>query len=84
MREHYSLDKLAGYSLETISEPTRVVNPAYRDLDGKVRSQVGKLSRTMAKFGAMNFEGTLDEDPDVFIKKKAELQEEQATNIRER
>jgi len=77
MREHYGLDKLAGYSVETIAEPTQVVNPVYRDLDGKVRSHVGKLNRTMASFGAMHFEGTLDDEKlNPFLQKKAELQEE--------
>ncbi len=77
MREHYGLDKLADYSTEEITEPMQVVNPAYRDLDGKVRSQVGKLSRMMAQFGAMHFEGTLDdEELVVFMRKKATLQEE--------
>ena len=77
MREHYGLDMLAGYSVETIAEPTQVVNPVYRDLDGKVRSQVGKLNRTMACFGAMHFEGTLDDEKyNPFLQKKADLQEE--------
>jgi len=77
MREHYGLDKLADYSTEEIAEPMQVVNPAYRDLDGKVRSQVGKLSRMMAQFGAMYFEGTLDDEELVaFMRKKATLQEE--------
>ena len=77
MREHYSLDKLADYSIETIAEPTQVVNPAYRDLDGKVRSQVGKLNRMLANFGAMHFEGTLDDEKlGPFLHKKADLQEE--------
>jgi hypothetical protein len=77
MREHYGLDKLADYSTEEIAEPMQVVNPAYRDLDGKVRSQVGKLSRMMAQFGAMHFEGTLDDEELVaFMRKKATLQEE--------
>lgn len=77
MREHYGLDKLADYSTEEIIEPMPVVNPAYRDLDGKVRSQVGKLSRMMAQFGAMHFEGTLDDEALVaFMRKKATLQEE--------
>jgi len=76
MREHYSLDKLADYSLETIAEPTQVVNPIYRDLDGKVRSQVGKLHRMLASFGAMHFAGTLDDEKlDLFLHKKADLQE---------
>jgi hypothetical protein len=76
MREHYGLDKLADYSVETIAEPTQVVNPVYRDLDSKVRSQVGKLGRSLANFGAMHFEGTLDDEKlDPFLHKKADLQE---------
>jgi hypothetical protein len=77
MRQHYGLDKLADYSVETIDEPTQVVNPAYRELDGKVRSQVGKLTRMMAKFGAMHFDGTLDDEKiSAFLQKRADLQEE--------
>ena len=77
MRAHYGLDSLSSYKVETIAEPTQVVNPAYRDLDSKVRSQVGKLSRTMAVFGAMHFEGTLDDEKlSLFLQKQAELQEE--------
>jgi hypothetical protein len=76
MREHYGLDKLADYSVETIAEPTQVVNPAYRDLDGQVRSKQGKLNRLLASFGAMHFEGTLDDEKlDPFLHKKASLQE---------
>jgi hypothetical protein len=76
MREHYGLDKLADYSVETITEPTQVVNPDYRNLDGKVRSQVGKLGRMLANFGAMHFEGTLDDEKiSSFIQQKAELNE---------
>ena len=76
MREHYGLDKLADYSVETITEPTQVVNPVYRDLDGKVRSQVGKLNRMLANFGAMHFEGTLDDQKiSPFMQQKAELNE---------
>jgi hypothetical protein len=77
MREQYGLDKLAGYSVEPIVEPTQVVNPVYRGLDGQVRSQIGKLNRTMASYGAMHFEGTLDDEKlNPFLQKKADLQEE--------
>ena len=77
MREHYSLDKLAGYSVETIADPTQVVNPAYRDLDGQVKSKQGKLNRMLASFGAMHYEGTLDDEKlGPFLHKKATLQEE--------
>ena len=77
MREHYGLDRLSSYGVETIDEPTQVVNPVYRDLDSKVRSQVGKLGRTMAAFGAMHFDGTLDDEKLIpFLQKQANLQEE--------
>ncbi len=77
MREHYGLDSLSSYSVETIDEPTQVVNPVYRDLDSKVRSQVGKLGRTMTAFGAMHFDGTLDDEKLIpFLQKQANLQEE--------
>jgi hypothetical protein len=76
MRTHYGLDKLTDYSVETITEPTQVVNPVYRGLDGKVRSQVGKLNRMLANFGTMHFEGTLDDEKiSPFIQQKSELNE---------
>jgi hypothetical protein len=76
MREHYSLVKLADYSIETIADPTQVVNPAYRDLDGQVRSQLGKLNRLLACFGTMHSKGTLDvEKLDAILHKKANLQD---------
>lgn len=77
MREHYNLDRLANYSVETITDPIQVVNPAYRDLDGKVKSEVSKLNRMLSNFGAMHFEGTLDDEKlETFLDKKANLREE--------
>ena len=77
MREHYGLDRLADYSVETITDPIQVVNPIYRDLDGKVRSQVGKLNRMLSIYGAMHFEGNLDDEQlEAFLDKKASLREE--------
>jgi len=59
-----------------------VVNPVYRDLDGKVRSQVGKLDRMMANFGAMHFEGTLDDEKiNPFMQQKEELNEAVTSRI---
>jgi len=75
-REHYSLDRLAGYCIEPMPDPTVVVNPAYQALDARVRSANGKLSRAMAQFGALNIEQTI-EPPHVeaFTAKKAALKE---------
>ena len=37
MRQHYNIDRLVDYSLESIPETTIVTNPEYRRLDGIVR-----------------------------------------------
>ena len=60
MREHYALDRLVDRGLENLDETTRVVNPAYRRLDGEIRKQAAVLSRQRAKFGALTLEGALD------------------------
>lgn len=76
-RKHFSLDRLSGYCTQEISDPIEVVNPKYRELDGQVRSLNGKLSRTLALFGAMNIEQTIEpEHMETFTQKKATLKEE--------
>ena len=76
MREHYSLDRLASYSVEPINEPILCVNPEYRRIDNQIRSKIGKLNRIMAKYGAMHIEVPLEpEKMDSFIQAKSELQE---------
>jgi hypothetical protein len=76
-REHYNLDKLVDYQTEVISDPTPVVNPVYRRLDGQVRSCVGKLSRRLAQFGALSMEETIEPAPvETFLQKKPDLQED--------
>jgi hypothetical protein len=76
-REHYALDRLADYRTEDLSDPIPVVNPAYRRLDGEVRSAAGKLSRRLAQFGAMNLEETIEpEHIEPFVRRKAAAQEE--------
>jgi hypothetical protein len=80
-RKHFGLDRLVDYSTHEITDPIEVVNPAYRQLDGQVRSANGKLSRLMAKFGALNCDEPIEpEKMEPFIQKKAALQE----NIEER
>lgn len=76
-REHYSLDRLADYQTEAISDPIQVVNPAYRKLDGQVRSSTGKLHRVLAQFGALTIEQSIEpEQIEPVVRKKALLQEE--------
>ena len=77
MREHYGLDHLIEYGTEPIPDAISVVNPAWRKLDGQIRSQAGRRHRLAAQFGAL----TLSEDPTEsqvqgFQQRKGHLQEE--------
>jgi hypothetical protein len=76
MRQHYSLDRLVDYSTEEISDTTEVVNPQYREVDGEIRKDVGKLNRKRNEFGALMLSGTIEpERVEAYQQKKAELQE---------
>jgi hypothetical protein len=77
MREHFGLDRLIEYGTEPIPDAISVVNPAWRKLDGQIRSQAGRRHRLAAQFGAL----TLSEDPTEsqvhgFQQRKGHLQEE--------
>lgn len=77
MRQSYNLDSLVDYRTAPIPETTRVVNPAYRTLDGKVRKLVASLSRKKAEFGAMNLEGEIETKKiEAFTQRKAGLKED--------
>ncbi|HTC79049.1 MAG TPA: hypothetical protein VK657_10560, partial [Terriglobales bacterium] len=45
MREHYGLDHLIEYGTEPFPDAISVVNPAWRKLDGQIRSQAGRRHR---------------------------------------
>ena len=65
------------YRTAPIAETTRVVNPAYRVLDGKVRKTVASLGRKRAEFGAMNLEGDIEvKKIEAFTQRKSALQED--------
>jgi prepilin-type processing-associated H-X9-DG protein len=77
MMQHFGIDKLLEYKTDPIAETTRVVNPAYRELDGKIRSNNSKLARRKAKFGAIVLEGELEKKKvKEYERQKAELQDE--------
>lgn len=77
MREHYNLDGLSDYSTEDISETTKMVNPEYRTVDGKVRKHVSKLNRKKRKFGEiMMIEEISPGKIEAYQQKKSELHEE--------
>jgi len=77
MLEHYGLDRLVSYGLESIPETTRVVNPAHRALDAAVRKRNGILSRRRAEFAALTLDQPLAPKPvQRWEQKKAALYEE--------
>ncbi len=49
-----------SWPIEDLDETTRLVNPAYRRLDGAVRKQVAVLRRQQANFGALTRDGELE------------------------
>lgn len=76
-REHFGLDRLIDYRTQEISDPIRAVNPAWRTLDGQVRSATGKLARLLAQFGALNIDqGIEPEHIEPLVCKKAAVQEQ--------
>jgi len=76
MRQSYNLDGLVDYGCDGVPETTMVVNPAYRMLDGQVRKTVGRLSRKIAAFGAINLNGEIEpRKVEAFAQRKADLQD---------
>ena len=77
MREHYGLDRLVEYGTEPVPAAVCLVNPAWRKLDGQVRTLSGKRQRSLAKFAELGLENTLSEtEVTGYENKKAQLQEE--------
>lgn len=76
MREHFNLDRLVEYGTEAVPDTIRVVNPAWRKLDGQIRSKSGQLHRQLAVFGELGLEGELtDAGVQSYQKRQGELQE---------
>ena len=50
MMEHFNIDALADYSIERTDETKRVVNPAYRKIEGQIKSKAGKRGRKLREF----------------------------------
>jgi prepilin-type processing-associated H-X9-DG protein len=75
MRENYNIDRLIEYRTEPIPDTVRVVNPRFREVDGKLRSSTATLSRRLQEFGALHLSGDIEsENVQRFEKQKAELQ----------
>lgn len=77
MMQHYNIDALAEYKVESADETKPVVNPAHRALDSQVRSQAAKLGRELRAFGELALESPeSDHERQDHERKKGELSEQ--------
>jgi multidrug efflux pump subunit AcrA (membrane-fusion protein) len=76
MRQHYNLDRLVEYGTEAIPDTTRVINPAWRQLDSQVRRQNGLLNRELVQFAEIQLPQELEpQQVEAYESKKAQLQQ---------
>ena len=59
-RQHFNLDRLIDYQLEPIDETLQGVNPAWRRLDGEIRSRAAIQIRRKAKLHELDLKGELN------------------------
>lgn len=76
MMQHFDIDALISYETSAVDETKKVVNPAWRRLDGQARKLAAKLARHKVKFANVTLaEGLEEADVVDFLLKKAGLQE---------
>jgi plasmid maintenance system antidote protein VapI len=78
MMEHFDIDALTGYKLTGFNETKQVVNPNYRQLEGKIKKLAGILGRKKAKFHdlQMNESELTPKKMEKYERNKGELREE--------
>ena len=79
MMRHFAIDLLQEYGTEEFSGTEQVVNPAWRELDGKRNSLNSKLRYRNAKFGELTHHSEQEQNQKKYVKwlkKKSELLEE--------
>jgi len=76
MRQNYNLDRLVEYGTEVVPDATRVINPAWRQLDSQIRRQNALLSRELVQFAQIQLPQDI-EPPQVeaYQQKKGQLQQ---------
>ena len=76
MRQHYNLDRLVEYGTEVIPDTTRVINPAWRQLDSQIRRQNGLLSRELVQFAEIQLPQEIEpQQVEGYQQKKGQLQQ---------
>jgi hypothetical protein len=76
MRQYYNIDRLVEYGTEAIPDTTRVVNPAWRQLDSQVRRQNALLSRELVQFAQIQLPQEMEpQEVQAYERKKGQLQQ---------
>jgi hypothetical protein len=76
MKEHYGLDRLVEYGSEPLPETTRVISPAWRELDSKIRRENALLSKIARKMAARVLPAQMPpRKVEEFERKRGELQQ---------
>lgn len=83
MREHFNLDRLVEYGTEAVPDTIRVVNPAWRKLDGQIRSKSGQVERQLVVFGELSLEGELTDAEVQSYQKRQGLVQENIAHLRQ-
>jgi hypothetical protein len=76
MRQHYNLDRLVEYGVEALPDTTRVINPAWRQLDNQIRCHNGLLNRQLVQFAEIQLPQQLEpEQVQAYQLSKGQLQQ---------
>lgn len=77
MIQHFEIDRLIEYQTEPADETKKVVNPAYRRLESRIKSKAATRARRAAAFGQVHLTEPLsDKQIAAYEGKKAALREE--------
>jgi hypothetical protein len=76
MRQHYNLDRLIEYQTEPIPDTTRVINPAWRQLDSQIRRQNGLLNHELLQVAEIQLPQEMEsQQVEAYQQKKGRLQQ---------
>lgn len=78
MLKNFDIDGLVSYAKDLIDETTMLVNPAYRELEGRLKKYCALLARKKVKFASIILSEGMPDDKQMqkYLAKKSQLLEE--------
>jgi hypothetical protein len=76
MRKQYGIDDLIAYSAEDCPDTVQIVNPAYRDIAGKIRKLTATRARRIVQLRDLKIPDIESEKVEKALSKKMSLQKE--------